>query len=304
MSEDSPRPTVLVEADLAALRDAKRRLENPSLTAKISALLGRQLETGFAMLPARVRQIVGSGTETALFKGLTFAVKTMGQPEPSKSRDWLHKALAAGTGAAGGAFGVVALPIELPVSTCLMLRSIADIARSEGHDISLLEVRLACLEAYSESGASEQASLTSSEECRCPSLRAMSAMERSMGGETGGSIGRATFPRKRRRPLPCPRPGPCAPVPDFDGSGCPMVLTAKVSPLKSAVSVPNPTIWRTLAGGVANPVSSCLPSNAENLGRQTRVLESSLGVAQRGQIRLDEHGGSRTVFTHSDTRPS
>ncbi|OFW57216.1 MAG: peptidase [Actinobacteria bacterium RBG_16_64_13] len=142
----------LAEADLAALRGAKRRLENPSLTARISALLGSKLETGFNMLPARLHHMIGSATEIALRKGLDFTVKTMGRPEPSRPRDWLHKALAVGTGVAGGAFGAAALPVELPVSTCLMLRSIADIARSEGHDISLLEVRLACLEVFALGG--------------------------------------------------------------------------------------------------------------------------------------------------------
>jgi hypothetical protein len=146
--------TVLTEGDLAALREAKRKLEYPSLTARISALLGRPLETGIKMLPARWHKTIGSATETALLKGLEFSVKTMGRPEPSRSRDWLHKALAVGTGAAGGAFGAVALPVELPVSTCLMLRSIADIARSEEHDISLLEVKLACLEVFALGGGS------------------------------------------------------------------------------------------------------------------------------------------------------
>jgi hypothetical protein len=40
------------------------------------------------------------------------------------------------SGAAGGTFGLAALPVELPVSTTIMLRSIAEIARSEGEDLS------------------------------------------------------------------------------------------------------------------------------------------------------------------------
>jgi hypothetical protein len=49
----------------------------------------------------------------------------------SKASRLLHKALAT---ASGGAFGLASLPIELPVSTIIMLRSIADIARSEGEN--------------------------------------------------------------------------------------------------------------------------------------------------------------------------
>jgi hypothetical protein len=48
----------------------------------------------------------------------------------------MHKSLAVLAGAAGGAFGISSLPVELPFSTTIMLRSIADIARSEGEDLS------------------------------------------------------------------------------------------------------------------------------------------------------------------------
>jgi len=51
------------------------------------------------------------------------------------SWDFLHKMFVATSGAVGGAFGLPALTVELPVSTITMLRSIADIARSEGEKI-------------------------------------------------------------------------------------------------------------------------------------------------------------------------
>jgi len=40
------------------------------------------------------------------------------------------------------------LPIELPLTTTLMLRAIADIARHNGEDLSTLEARLACVEVF------------------------------------------------------------------------------------------------------------------------------------------------------------
>ncbi|MBN1629707.1 MAG: EcsC family protein [Thermoleophilia bacterium] len=140
------------EEDLAALWEAKLLLEHPSLTARISDMVGRPLETGFRMLPHRWHKVIGSATETALLKGLEVSIKTMGRPEPCRSRDRLHKALAVGTGAAGGAFGAAALPVELTVSTCVILRSIADIARSEQHDVSRVDVKLACLEVFALGG--------------------------------------------------------------------------------------------------------------------------------------------------------
>ncbi len=45
--------------------------------------------------------------------------------------------MAAGvTGGVSGFFGLAALPVELPVTTTLMLRAIADIARHNGEDLS------------------------------------------------------------------------------------------------------------------------------------------------------------------------
>jgi hypothetical protein len=48
----------------------------------------------------------------------------------------------------GGMFGAPALFAELPITTVIILRSIADIARSKGEDLSEPEARLACLEVF------------------------------------------------------------------------------------------------------------------------------------------------------------
>ena len=66
----------------------------------------------------------------------------------------LTKAAVAATGATGGAFGLAALPIELPVTTSVMLRSIAEIARGEGEDVRAPEGRVACLEVLALGGRS------------------------------------------------------------------------------------------------------------------------------------------------------
>jgi hypothetical protein len=64
--------------------------------------------------------------------------------------------LVAATGAAGGAFGLPALLVELPVSTTIMLRSIVDVARSQGERIRELETKLACLEVFALGGPSRR----------------------------------------------------------------------------------------------------------------------------------------------------
>ena len=78
---------------------------------------------------------------------------------PHKDSRAFHRVLAAASGAAGGALGLASLPVELPVSTTVMLRSIADIARSEGEDLGSPEAALACLQVFALGGHSAGADM-------------------------------------------------------------------------------------------------------------------------------------------------
>lgn len=68
-----------------------------------------------------------------------------------------HKALAALSGAVGGAFGLSTLAVELPLSTTLMLRSIAEIAQREGEDLADPEAALACMQVFALGGRGAKA---------------------------------------------------------------------------------------------------------------------------------------------------
>jgi hypothetical protein len=140
------RPSDLSDIDLRDLRSAKFLLENPGLAARLADLMGKPIEAGISALPKNWKETVTQATRKALIKGLEFAVKTLGGGQPQRSRNLMHKLMVTTTGVTGGAFGLASLPIELPVSTCIMLRSIADIARSEGHNVGDLSTQLACLE--------------------------------------------------------------------------------------------------------------------------------------------------------------
>lgn len=140
--------------ELDELSYAKALLENPGLTARFANLIGSPIEKGFALLPDGWSASVHKATRAALLKALELAVVTMGDRDRRKSSEWFHKILVGASGGIGGAFGLAALPIELPVSTTIMLRSIADIARSEGHNIGVLNTKLACLEVFALGGRS------------------------------------------------------------------------------------------------------------------------------------------------------
>ena len=136
------------------LANAKFLLENPSLATKITAAIGTPIEKGFGLLPAGWRTSIQKATNKALMSALNVAVGTMDNKKSNKSSPKLHKGLVALSGAVGGAFGLPALAIELPVSATIMLRSIADIARSHGEEISKIEARMACLQVFALGGSS------------------------------------------------------------------------------------------------------------------------------------------------------
>ena len=138
----------LTRRDLEDLEHAKRLLENPGLAARMSATLGTPVEKGMKMLPARWQKTVHTATETALMKALDVAIRSLGKGRRRASSDRMHKFVAAASGAAGGAFGIAAIGLELPISTTVILRSIADIAAAEGEDPNEIETRLACLTVF------------------------------------------------------------------------------------------------------------------------------------------------------------
>jgi hypothetical protein len=140
--------------DLEDLNHARALLESESLAARISNLLGIPIEKGFKLLPARWAESVQDATRTALRRALDVSLKTLGDKPGRRSRDRAHKLMVAASGAAGGALGLAALAVELPLSTTIMLRSIAEIARSEGEQIQSLESKLACLEVFALGGRS------------------------------------------------------------------------------------------------------------------------------------------------------
>ena len=143
-------------ADREALLQAKLVLEHPGFLARAAELLGHPIERGLGNLPPTVQHAIAKATETTLRLGLTVAVASLdraAQPSPMRRSALVWHRVAGGVaGAAGGFFGLVALPAELPISTLIILRAIADVARSEGENLSELEPRMACLEVLALSG--------------------------------------------------------------------------------------------------------------------------------------------------------
>jgi len=141
-------PSPLLKADLDALRDAVRRLESQGFAVRVAQLLGSPIAKGIEVLPQKYGEVVQSAARTAIEKSLEVAVNTLGKKAPRGPGNGFHKLAAGASGALGGFFGLAALAVELPVSTTIMLRSIAEIARSHGEDLTNPEGRLACIEVF------------------------------------------------------------------------------------------------------------------------------------------------------------
>jgi hypothetical protein len=143
-----------LSSEIENLRTAKRLLETPGLAARISNLVGAPIEKGFALLPEKWHVVVNNATRKSIETALNVALWTMDNSQAGSPSNWWHKLAAGTTGAVGGAFGLPALAIELPISTTIMLRSIADIARSEGENLNMLDARLECVQVLALGGRS------------------------------------------------------------------------------------------------------------------------------------------------------
>lgn len=147
--EDSPQ-------DLSDLQRAVGLLEAPTLTARMANLIGSPLEFAVRKLPSAVSARINGATEAALFKSAEAALWSMDKTPGKAASTRLHKLAAAASGALGGAFGFAALFVELPVSTTIMMRSVADVARSEGFDLAEFATKQACLEVFALGGNSSK----------------------------------------------------------------------------------------------------------------------------------------------------
>ena len=138
--------------DLKSLEAAVGVLERPTFAMRIVNLIGVPIEAATKLLPARAGAVVSKATTLAVRKALVAAVSTMGRKHRRSTSKWLHRVVVASSGGVGGFFGLPGLAVELPISTVIMLRAIAAIARSEGEDLGDVEARLACVEVFALGG--------------------------------------------------------------------------------------------------------------------------------------------------------
>jgi hypothetical protein len=118
--------------DIEALERAFALLESPSVVAKLTHIVGKPLESALDRLPDGASRRVHSAVQAALTRSVRVALSSLRDDPNASASTRSHTLMSAASGAAGGFFGFAGLLVELPVTTTIMMRSIADIARSEG----------------------------------------------------------------------------------------------------------------------------------------------------------------------------
>lgn len=142
----------LTKSELATLKDAYSTLENPSLAIRISSAVGMPVEAVTRELgkraPDAVVEAVSKSTHRAIEFILHSSMRSMRTDEQAPASPRLHTAAAMTTGAVAGFFGLETLIVELPLTTGIMFRSIADIARAEGESPQDPETILNCMQVF------------------------------------------------------------------------------------------------------------------------------------------------------------
>ena len=138
------------------LRWAYRHLEHPSMAGRLSHVLALPIEEGVALLPKVWQRRLRKAAEKSIRQSLSLALGTIRQGKPTPAHLYLHKLMAMGSGAVGGFYGPLTLLAELPFTTALMLRAIADIAQHEGEDMTQREAKLACVQVFALGGRTKE----------------------------------------------------------------------------------------------------------------------------------------------------
>jgi hypothetical protein len=151
-STASPGSLTLTAEHQRQLAAAVDCLESTSFAARLAEYAGQPINAILRYTPGVINRRVQAVVRQAIFKCLELAVRSLDDDDEAHPSEWSAKLITGLAGGIGGFFGMAALPVELPLTTTLMLRSIAEIARDEGEDLKNLESLLACLEVFALGG--------------------------------------------------------------------------------------------------------------------------------------------------------
>jgi hypothetical protein len=141
-------PQELNARDERALGQAVAILEGKSLVGRLTDITGEPVSQLLKRLPAPVTHQINKAVRHTMSQALELALYKMGSDRIPEPPPILFQFASTVTGGVSGFFGMAALALELPVTTTLMLRSIAGIAARHGEQLDQPAARLACIEVF------------------------------------------------------------------------------------------------------------------------------------------------------------
>jgi hypothetical protein len=148
--------------DLEAIRSAKASMEDIGMIMKGINSFGEGIESGIKMIPQKQQAWLQKNVNNILMALVKTNLATMEKGSTFKNPSpKIYKSLVTATGALSGALGATTgigtalFASELALSTKFIMRSIMDIARSEGEDLYTIETQLSCLQVFSLGGSSK-----------------------------------------------------------------------------------------------------------------------------------------------------
>ena len=142
--------------DLALIKKSRKDLDEISFLMRALNTIGTPIDSGLELLPKNIQNKVSDTIQKALQLAVKANLKTLKPEKRSLPSSNLTYKLATGiSGATGGFFGVAGFTADLLFSTKFMMRSIMDIARSQGEDVHSIDTQLACLQVFALGGTSK-----------------------------------------------------------------------------------------------------------------------------------------------------
>lgn len=116
------------------------------------ATLGNVVDRGINRIPEDWRGEITKKIRETLDFAQRVSIVQMDDEPGRRSSGERYTAMAMATGVAGGTLGLPSVLAELPITTGLILRAIADIGRAHGHRLNDPEFRATCIEVFAYGG--------------------------------------------------------------------------------------------------------------------------------------------------------
>ncbi|MBA82753.1 MULTISPECIES: EcsC family protein [unclassified Leeuwenhoekiella] len=143
-------------ADIILIKKSQKDLDEISFLMRALNTIGTPIDQGMELLPQKYQSKISITIQKALQLAVKANLKTLKtDKQRSPSSNLTYQLVTGFSGATGGFFGVAGFTTDLLISTKFMMRSIMDIARSQGEDIHDVETQLACLQVFALGGTSK-----------------------------------------------------------------------------------------------------------------------------------------------------